>query len=76
MDAAQPGDRVLLAPGNYGGQLYIRIAGNLVVGGASAVSWVNIDGGVVCYNYFRRPATWVMRMLNENAGNPLVLCPF
>jgi len=50
----------------------IEVTGNLVTGGSSAVSWVNIDGGVFRYNAIDRPLDWVMRMLNENVGTGLV----
>ncbi|MCA9260239.1 MAG: right-handed parallel beta-helix repeat-containing protein, partial [Planctomycetales bacterium] len=50
----------------------IRMAGNLVVGGDSSVSWVNIDGGVVRFNLLERPTTWALRMLNENVDQPIV----
>lgn len=46
--------------------------GNRTIGASSAVSWANIDGGVFRYNDLRQPATWAMRILNENQGLPIV----
>ncbi|MBT8446163.1 MAG: right-handed parallel beta-helix repeat-containing protein, partial [Gammaproteobacteria bacterium] len=50
----------------------IVAAGNIIVGGQSAVSWVNIDGGEFRYNAIAQPDRWVMRMLNENVGTAIV----
>ena len=50
----------------------ITFVGNRVVGGASAMNWVNIDGGVFRYNDVRQPTRWAMRVLNENSGLPIV----
>jgi hypothetical protein len=50
----------------------ISIEGNVMIGGSSAVSWVNIDGGIVHHNVISRPGTWVMRILNENEGSSIV----
>ena len=50
----------------------INAAGNIVIGGSSAFSYVNIDGGVFHHNYVHRPFDWVMRILNENQGNEIV----
>jgi Right handed beta helix region len=46
--------------------------GNVIVGGSSAFSWVNIDGGVFHHNLAHRPYRWVARILNENQGNEIV----
>ena len=46
--------------------------GNVIVGGSSAFSWVNIDGGVFHHNLAHRPHRWVARILNENQGNDIV----
>jgi hypothetical protein len=46
--------------------------GNVIIGGLSAFSWVNIDGGVFHHNFVHRPGNWVARILNENQGNPIV----
>jgi hypothetical protein len=46
--------------------------GNVIIGGSSAFSWVNIDGGVFHHNYVHRPFRWVARILNENQGNDIV----
>ncbi len=46
--------------------------GNVVIGGTSAFSWVNIDGGLFHRNYVQRPGSWTMRILNENQGGPFV----
>ena len=46
--------------------------GNVVLGGSSAFSWVNIDGGDFHHNYIERPGTWTMRILNENSGSAIV----
>jgi hypothetical protein len=51
----------------------ITMEGNVVVGGGSAFSWVNIDGGIVHHNLVQGPAPWVMRILNENSGSPIVV---
>ncbi len=50
----------------------ITAEGNVVLGGSSAFSWVNIDGGKFHHNYIQRPGTWTMRILNENSGLPIV----
>lgn len=50
----------------------ISVEGNVVIGGASAFSWVNIDGGVFHHNFVYRPGQWVMRILNENEGTSIV----
>lgn len=46
--------------------------GNVIIGGSSAFSWVNIDGGVFHHNVVSRPGQWVARILNENQGQPIV----
>ncbi len=46
--------------------------GNVIIGGSSSLSWVNIDGGVFHHNLVSRPGQWVGRILNENAGLPIV----
>lgn len=46
--------------------------GNVIIGGSSAFSWVNIDGGVFHHNVVSRPGQWVARILNENGGLPIV----
>jgi hypothetical protein len=46
--------------------------GNVIIGGSSAFSWVNIDGGIFHHNVVHRPGQWVARILNENAGNSIV----
>ncbi len=46
--------------------------GNVIIGGSSSFSWVNIDGGVFHHNVASRPGQWVARILNENAGQPIV----
>ena len=50
----------------------ITAEGNVIVGGMSAFSWVNIDGGVFHHNFVHRPGNWVARILNENQGNAIV----
>jgi hypothetical protein len=50
----------------------ITAEGNVVIGGTSAFSWVNIDGGVFHHNLVHRPGNWTMRILNQNQGNPIV----
>jgi hypothetical protein len=50
----------------------IVVEGNVVIGGSSAFSWVNIDGGIVHHNVVQRPGTWVLRILNENEGSSIV----
>ncbi|QDS98395.1 PEP-CTERM sorting domain-containing protein [Adhaeretor mobilis] len=46
--------------------------GNVIIGGVSAFSFVNIDGGLFHHNYVQRPRNWTVRILNENQGNPIV----
>ncbi len=46
--------------------------GNMIIGGSSAFSWVNIDGGVFHHNVVHRPFRWVARILNENQGLAIV----
>jgi Right handed beta helix region len=46
--------------------------GNVILGGSSSFSWVNIDGGIFHHNVVNRPGQWVARILNENQGNPIV----
>jgi len=46
--------------------------GNVILGGSSAFSWVNIDGGLFHHNLVSRPGQWVARILNENQGQPIV----
>ncbi|HEY3395391.1 MAG TPA: right-handed parallel beta-helix repeat-containing protein [Lacipirellulaceae bacterium] len=46
--------------------------GNVIIGGSSAFSWVNIDGGVFHHNFVHRPYRWVARILNENQGNDII----
>ncbi len=50
----------------------ITAAGNVVIGGSSAFSWVNIDGGTFHHNRIQRPADWTGRILNENPGGAIV----
>jgi hypothetical protein len=56
---------------NYEGKQIVA-EGNVIVGGMSAFSWVNIDGGVFHHNVVYRPGNWVARILNENQGNAIV----
>lgn len=46
--------------------------GNVIIGGSSAFSWVNINGGVFHHNVVHRPFRWVARILNENQGLAIV----
>ncbi len=46
--------------------------GNVIIGGSSAFSWVNIDGGIFHHNVVHRPYRWVARILNENGGTAIV----
>lgn len=46
--------------------------GNVIIGGSSAFSWVNIDGGIFHHNAVYRPGDWIARILNENAGTDIV----
>lgn len=50
----------------------ITAEGNVIIGGSSAFSWVNIDGGVFHHNVVNRPGQWVARILNENQGLQIV----
>jgi hypothetical protein len=43
----------------------IIVEGNVMIGGSSAFSWVNIDGGIFHHNVIIRPGKWVVRILNE-----------
>ena len=43
----------------------ILVEGNVMIGGSSAFSWVNIDGGIFHHNVIIRPGKWVVRILNE-----------
>ena len=47
--------------------------GNVIIGGSSAFSWVNIDGGVFHHNVVNRPFRWVARILNENQGSTTIV---
>ncbi len=51
----------------------ITIEGNVIVGGGAAFSWVNIDGGIIHHNFVQGSAPWVVRILNENPGTPIVV---
>jgi hypothetical protein len=46
--------------------------GNVIIGGSSSFSWVNIDGGIFHHNVVSRPGQWVARILNENGGTAIV----
>jgi hypothetical protein len=50
----------------------INVEGNVIIGGSSAISWVNIDGGVFHHNFVHRPGQWVLRILNENPETSIV----
>lgn len=50
----------------------IAFYGNRVIDGASAMNWVNINGGAFHHNDVRRPSRWAMRVLNENPGSPII----
>jgi hypothetical protein len=47
--------------------------GNVIIGGSSAFSWVNIDGGIFHHNVVHRPYRWVARILNENQGSTTII---
>lgn len=47
--------------------------GNVIIGGSSAFSWVNIDGGIFHHNVVHRPYRWVARILNENQGSATIV---
>lgn len=60
-------------PGDSGYEADNVVAeGNVIIGGSSAFSWVNIDGGTFHHNVVHRPGQWVARILNENQGLPIV----
>ena len=60
-------------PGDSGYEANQIVAeGNVIIGGSSAFSWVNINGGVFHHNLVHRPGQWVARILNENQGLPIV----
>ena len=46
--------------------------GNVIIGGSSSFSWVNIDGGIFHHNVVDLPGQWIARILNENQGNSIV----
>jgi hypothetical protein len=50
----------------------ITAEGNVIIGGSSAFSWVNINGGIFHHNVVHRPGHWVARILYENQGNSIV----
>lgn len=50
----------------------IAVEGNYIIGGSSAISWVNIDGGVFHHNEIRDPGDWAFRLLNENVGAAII----
>lgn len=50
----------------------IAIEGNVILGGESSTTFVNIDGVVLHHNYAGRPGRWFIRILNENRGRPVV----
>jgi hypothetical protein len=77
--------RAIQAGGSTGGEFFrfidgdsgyeardIVAEGNVVIGGSSPFSYVNIDGGLFHHNYSQRPIDWVVRILNENPGNAIV----
>lgn len=43
----------------------ITVESNVVLGGRSAFSYVNIDGGLIRKNIIYKPADWILRILNE-----------
>lgn len=47
----------------------ITVAGNIIVGGVTGASYVNIDGGIFHHNVIDRPANWIFRVLNENPAS-------
>jgi hypothetical protein len=51
----------------------ITAEGNVIIGGSSAFSWVNIDGGIFHHNVVHRPYRWVARILNENQGSTTIV---
>jgi hypothetical protein len=60
-------------PGDSGYEADRIVAeGNVIIGGSSSFSWVNINGGVFHHNVVNRPGQWVARILNENQGLPIV----
>ncbi|RUM94325.1 MAG: hypothetical protein DSZ28_03755 [Thiothrix sp.] len=46
----------------------INVENNTVIHGKSAFSFVNIDGGRVQSNTIYQPSDWILRILNEAAG--------
>jgi len=52
----------------------VEVAGNVFVGGNSAVGWVSADGGYVHHNTIVRPARWALRLLQESVGDRFVPC--
>lgn len=50
----------------------ITVEGNTILGGSSAISWVNIDGGVFHHNVIQNPKDWAFRILNENPGDTII----
>lgn len=85
IDLARGAGRAVQAGGSTGTQFFrfvpgdsgyeanqIVAEGNVIIGGSSAFSWVNINGGVFHHNLVHRPGQWVARILNENQGLPIV----
>lgn len=46
----------------------IIVEGNIVAGGVTGASYVNIDGGNFHHNAFVQPSSWIIRILNEAPG--------
>lgn len=52
----------------------VVIRGNQIQGGACAVAFVGIDGGVFEDNTVLFPERWMIRILQENSGPAMVVC--
>lgn len=52
----------------------IRVEGCVFVGSQAPVAFVGVDGAVVRYNTFYRPAKWVLRILQETTAAGFAPC--
>jgi len=51
----------------------ITVEDNIVIGGRSAFSYVNIETGVVQRNIVYKPSDWILRILNEAEASGLTI---
>ncbi len=50
------------------------VEGNTFIGSLSPIAFVGVDGAIVRFNTFDRPARWVVRILQENRAADFVPC--